>query len=344
MEIEIITDEEVKDLVDDFLVYLTSEKRCSDHTIISYHTDIFYFFSFLKNGLPRHDDVAPRNDDVENLTPKLKASSLRGGKADAAIHTGQLVTKSTLENLTIQDFRSWLVFRREQNFSNASTARAISCLKSLFKFFNRHKIITNKEIENVKTPKLGKPIPKAVDKIDIDSIVDLIKEFSKEDWLQKRDLALLTLIYGSGLRISEALSLTKNHLNNNGVIIITGKGNKQRMVPILPIIEQRINQYLAVLPHKINNNEPIFLGLRGKKYQAAMFEKLIQNIREFLNLPSTISPHSFRHSFATHLLEAGGDLRTIQELLGHSSLSTTQRYTKIDKRRLLEVYNKVSLR
>lgn len=344
MEIEIITDEEVKDLVDDFLVYLTSEKRCSDHTIISYHTDIFYFFSFLKNGLSRRDDVAPRNDDIENLTPKLKASSLRGGKADAAIHTGQLVTKSTLENLTIQDFRSWLVFRREQNFSNASTARAISCLKSLFKFFNRHKIITNKEIENVKTPKLGKPIPKAVDKIDIDSIVDLIKEFSKEDWLQKRDLALLTLIYGSGLRISEALSLTKNHLNNNGVIVITGKGNKQRMVPILPIIEQRINQYLAVLPHKINNNEPIFLGLRGKKYQAAMFEKLIQNIREFLNLPSTISPHSFRHSFATHLLEAGGDLRTIQELLGHSSLSTTQRYTKIDKRRLLEVYNKVSLR
>jgi integrase/recombinase XerC len=344
MEIEIITDEEVKDLVDDFLVYLTSEKRCSDHTIISYHTDIFYFFSFLKNGLPRRDDVAPRNDDVENLTPKLKASSLRGGKADAAIHTGQLVTKSTLENLTIQDFRSWLVFRREQNFSNASTTRAISCLKSLFKFFNRHKIITNKEIENVKTPKLGKPIPKAVDKIDIDSIVDLIKEFSKEDWLQKRDLALLTLIYGSGLRISEALSLTKNHLNNNGVIVITGKGNKQRMVPILPIIEQRINQYLAVLPHKINNNDPIFLGLRGKKYQAAMFEKLIQNIREFLNLPNTISPHSFRHSFATHLLEAGGDLRTIQELLGHSSLSTTQRYTKIDKRRLLEVYNKVSLR
>ena len=344
MEIEIITDEEVKDLVDDFLVYLTSEKRCSDHTIVSYHTDIFYFFSFLKNGLSRRDDVAPRNDDIENLTPKLKASSLRGGKADAAIHIGQLVTKSTLENLTIQDFRSWLVFRREQNFSNASTARAISCLKSLFKFLNRHKIITNKEIENVKTPKLGKPIPKAVDKIDIDSIVDLIKEFSKEDWLQKRDLALLTLIYGSGLRISEALSLTKNHLNNNGVIIITGKGNKQRMVPILPIIEQRINQYLAVLPHKINNNEPIFLGLRGKKYQAAMFEKLIQNIREFLNLPSTISPHSFRHSFATHLLEAGGDLRTIQELLGHSSLSTTQRYTKIDKRRLLEVYNKVSLR
>ncbi len=347
MEIEIITDEKVKDLVDDFLVYLASEKRCSDHTIVSYHTDIFYFFSFLKNaGLPRF----ARNDGVGSFEQKPQISSLRGAceASDVAIQKGQLVTKSTLEKLTIQDFRSWLVFRKEQNFSNASTARAVSCLRSLFKFFNRHKIIANKEIENIKSPKLGKPIPKAVDKVDIDSVMNLIGEFSNKsslgDWLQKRDLALLTLIYGSGLRISEALSLTKNHLNNNGVVVITGKGNKQRMVPILPIIEKRINEYLAALPHKINNNEPIFLGLRGKKYQAAMFEKLIQNIREYLGLPDTVTPHSFRHSFATHLLESGGDLRTIQELLGHSSLSTTQRYTKIDKKRLLEVYNKVSLR
>ncbi len=308
MEASIVTNEEVKNLVDDFLVYLTNEKRCSDHTIVSYHTDIFYFFSFLKNN------------------------------------SNYLVDKKKLESLPIQDFRSWLVFRKEQNFSNSSTARAISCLKSFFKFLSRHKIITNQAIENLKTPKLGKPVPKAVDKIDIDAIINLIGEFSKEIWLQKRDLALLTLIYGSGLRISEALSLTKSHLNNNGVVIITGKGNKQRMVPILPIIQNRIDEYLAILPHKINNNEPIFLGLRGKKYHPAMFEKLIQHIREFLNLPNTITPHSFRHSFATHLLESGGDLRTIQELLGHSSLSTTQRYTKIDKRRLLEVYNKVSLR
>jgi integrase/recombinase XerC len=345
MEAEIITDEKVKDLVDDFLVYLASEKRCSDHTIVSYHTDLFYFFSFLKNsGLPRHAVGAPRNDGIESLDQKLQTSSLRGAAGDAAIQKGKLVTKSTLENLTIQDFRSWLVFRNEQKFSHPSTARAISCLRSFFRFQNRHKNISNKEIENLKSPKLGKPIPKAVDKVDIDSVMGLIDEFSKGDWLQKRDVALLTLIYGSGLRISEALSLTKNHLNNNGVVIITGKGNKQRMVPILPIVQKRINEYLSALPHKINNNEPIFLGLRGKKYQPAMFEKLIQKIREYLNLPDTITPHAFRHSFATHLLEAGGDLRTIQELLGHSSLSTTQRYTKIDKKRLLEVYNKVSLR
>ncbi len=308
MEIEIVADDEIKKVIDSFLLYLSSEKRCSNHTIISYKNDIFYFFSFLQN------------------------------------HTNSLISKSTLTNLTLRDFRSWLAHRHNQDFSNSSTARAISCLRSLFKFLNRHKIITNSAIENLKTPKLGRPIPKSVDKIDIDSIVSLVGEFSKEEWIKKRDLALLTLIYGTGLRISEALSITKNHLDNNGVIIITGKGNKQRMVPVLPIIKKRIDEYLSLLPHKIHNDEPIFLGLRGKKYQPAMFEKLIQNIREYLNLPDTVTPHSFRHSFATHLLEGGGDLRTIQELLGHSSLSTTQRYTKVDKNRLLEVYNKVSLR
>ena len=306
---QIITDKKIKDLTEDFLTYLSSQKRCSDYTIVSYRNDISYFFNFLKN------------------------------------QNNSAVNKTIIENLTINDFRSWLIFRKDKNFSNSSTARAVSCLRSFFRFHNRHKNIKNKIIENLKSPKLSKAIPKAIDKIDIDSITDLIAEFSKEDWLQKRDLALLTLIYGCGLRISEALSITKEHLNNeNQVIIITGKGNKQRLVPILPIVSNRINDYLAALPHKINNNQPIFLGLRGKKYQAAMFEKLMQKIREFLNLPDNITPHSLRHSFATHLLENGGDLRTIQELLGHSSLSTTQRYTKIDKKRLLEVYNKVSLR
>jgi integrase/recombinase XerC len=128
------------------------------------------------------------------------------------------------------------------------------------------------------------------------------------------------------------------------MIRIKGKGGKERMVPSLPIIETRINDYLRAIPHKINDDEPMFLGLRGKKYQAASFEKLIQKIREYLDLPENVTPHSFRHSFATHLLESGGDLRAIQELLGHSSLSTTQRYTKVDKKRLLDVYQKVSLR
>ncbi|MFT7098730.1 MAG: integrase/recombinase XerC [Rickettsiales bacterium] len=307
MQIETLANQETQDSVSDFLIYLSAEKRSSIHTIKSYQNDISYFFLFFKN------------------------------------HSNSLITKTVLENLTLQDFRSWLSYRHEKDLSNSSTARSISCLRSFFKFMNRHQIVINHAIENLKTPKLKKPIPKAIDKIDIDSIISLVGEFSKTEWSKKRDLALLTLIYGSGLRISEALSLTKNHLNE-GFVVMTGKGNKQRLVPILPIVSQRIDDYLAILPHKIGNDDPIFLGLRGKKYQAASFEKLVQNIREFLNLPNSVTPHAFRHSFATHLLESGADLRTIQELLGHSSLSTTQRYTKIDKKRLLEVYEKVSLR
>jgi integrase/recombinase XerC len=317
---EIVANKEVLSLTQSFLTYLASQKRCSNHTIISYENDISSFFYFLRNSL------------------------LTQGGGDDAGQYGTIITKEVLQNLSLADFRAWLMFRKESNFSNSSTARAVSCLRSFFQFLNRSKKINNKAIENLKSPKLGKPIPKSVDKIDIDSITNLVKKFSKEDWLQKRDLALLTLIYGCGLRISEALSLTKNHLNNSGAMVITGKGGKQRMLPVLPIVERRIEEYLAALPHKINVNTPLFLGLRGKKYQPAMFEKLIQNIREYLNLPNSITPHAFRHSFATHLLENGGDLRTIQELLGHSSLSTTQRYTKIDKKRLLEVYQKVSLR
>ncbi|MFT6259023.1 MAG: integrase/recombinase XerC [Rickettsiales bacterium] len=307
MQIETLANQETQDSVSDFLIYLSAEKRSSIHTIKSYQNDISYFFLFFKN------------------------------------HSNSLITKTVLENLTLQDFRSWLSYRHEKDLSNSSTARSISCLRSFFKFMNRHQIVVNHAIENLKTPKLKKPIPKAIDKIDIDSIISLVGEFSKTEWSKKRDLALLTLIYGSGLRISEALSLTKNHLNE-GFVVMTGKGNKQRLVPILPIVSQRIDDYLVILPHKIGNDDPIFLGLRGKKYQAASFEKLVQNIREFLNLPNSVTPHAFRHSFATHLLESGADLRTIQELLGHSSLSTTQRYTKIDKKRLLEVYEKVSLR
>ena len=299
-------DEKVKKITDDFLSFLTIQRRASTHTIDSYRIDISYFFAFLKE------------------------------------HFGcNQVTISILESLTVHDFRKWLLMRNKSEFSNSSTARALSCLRSFFAFANRNKKILNNKIENVKTPKIGKPIPKAVDEIDIKSIMKLIDSFNKEEWCSKRDIALLTLIYGCGLRISESLSITKNDLANYGVLIVTGKGNKQRMVPMLDIVKERIDQYLKVCPYNIPVDQPIFLGARGGVYSPTLFQKLISNIRKYLQLPDTITPHAFRHSFATHLLENGGDLRTIQELLGHSSLSTTQRYTKIDKKRLLDVYNKI---
>ena len=312
------------------------EKKYSAHTLISYRTDLFYFLNFLF---------------------QIKE---------------KVITKDILQNLNLHDFRRWLSARLE-NHINASNARGLSSLRSFFRYLHKNNLLQNVDIEKIKTPKIAKSVPKAVDEIDIDKIMAAIQMDNAErsdakslnlaenstknsglangtiasaaklhrhkpEWQIKRDLALLTLIYGCGLRISEALSLTPKSLANGDSIIINGKGNKQRMVPMLPIVRKRINDYLAKCPYKPLQAQSIFFGAQGKPYLARVFSRLLQNIRQHLNLPQTITPHAFRHSFATHLLAGGGDLRTIQELLGHESLSTTQRYTKVDKARLLSAY------
>ncbi len=338
---------EVKQLIEKFLTYLEVEKKYSPHTLISYRHDIFDFFDFIFQNQKK------------------------------------IVTKDIAQNLNLHDFRAWLAFRL-QNHINASNARGLSSLRSFFRFLGKNNLLKNLEIEKIKTPKIAKALPKAVDEVDISKIMDAIVDggdfclrknnvgedkndrgftssstvirasthvipaqagiFASKNhnpqnhWQTARDLALLTLIYGCGLRISEALSITPQILGGNDYLIIKGKGGKQRMVPLLPIVQKRIKEYLAISPYKPLQDQSIFFGAQGKPYQARVFSRLLQNIRRQLNLPETITPHAFRHSFATHLLEKGGDLRVIQELLGHSSLSTTQRYTKIDKSRLLSAY------
>ena len=329
---------EVKNLLEKFFLFLQVEKKYSAHTLLSYRTDLFYFLDFL-------------------FQTKEK-----------------VITKDILQNLNLHDFRRWLSARLE-NHINASNARGLSSLRSFFRYLHKNNLLQNVDIEKIKTPKIAKSVPKAVDEIDIDKIMDAIcadnaeggdtkslnlaenntKNSSlangtiagsaklrrhKAEWQIKRDLALLTLIYGCGLRISEALSISPKSLANNDFLIINGKGNKQRMVPLLPIVRKRINEYLVQCPFKPLQEQSIFFGARGKPYLARVFSRLLQNIRQHLNLPQTITPHAFRHSFSTHLLAGGGDLRTIQELLGHESLSTTQRYTKVDKARLLSAYEK----
>ena len=300
-------DSETIATVEKFLRFLKVDKRYSLHTVNSYRIDIFYFLDFLFK-----------------------------------FHQ-QIISKNSLESLTVHDFRRWLGERLEDHI-NSSNARAISSLRSFFKFCNQNHLISNDQIKKIRTPKVAKPIPKAVEKIDIDKILAEIVKVRKDQWQAQRDLALLTLIYGCGLRISEALSVTKKSLQNNQTLIVSGKGKKQRMVPLLPIINQRISDYLKLCPFEITFEQPIFLTPKGKTLSRRDFSGLVQIIRTNLNLAKTITPHAFRHSFATHLLEAGGDLRVIQELLGHENLSTTQRYTKIDKRHLLEVFAKVSKR
>lgn len=303
LNIEDKCDKEVENLLKKFLDFLRIEKKYSAHTLTSYRFDLFHFIDFLFKDQQK------------------------------------IIDKTILENLTIYNFRNWLS-ERLSNHVNASNARSLSALRSFFRFLNKNNLLKNSEIEKIKTPKTGKPIPKSVDEIDIEKILEAIKEENKDEWEIKRDLALLTLIYGCGLRISEALSITRQSLENSDVLIIEGKGNKQRMVPLLPIVKKRINDYLKNCPFAHESRYTIFFGAQGAPYLARIFSRLMQKIRRKLNLSETITPHAFRHSFATHLLEAGGDLRVIQELLGHESLSTTQRYTKIDKNRLLSAYAK----
>lgn len=307
LKIDDICDLEVIFTIDKFLRFLEVEKKYSTHTLSSYRTDIFYFIDFLSRSKETN------------------------------------ISKNNLEELTVHDFRKWLS-ERLPNHVNASNARGLAALRSFFRFLNRNNLLKNHEIEKIKTPKIPKAVPKAVDQIDINKIFLTIAEIHKNDWQAKRDKALLTLIYGCGLRISEALSVSKKSLENSQTLIVTGKGKKQRMVPLLEIVKKNIDEYLAECPFKILFDQPIFLSPKGKPYTRRDFSGLILKVRKKLNLSDTITPHSFRHSFATHLLEAGGDLRTIQELLGHEDLSTTQRYTKIDKSRLLSVYEKFSKR
>lgn len=301
-------DLEVNLLVEKFLRFLEVERKYSMNTVNSYRIDIFYFLDFLFRAKEK------------------------------------VISKTDLENLTVHDFRSWLAERLETKHINSSNARALACLRSLFRFCNQNNLLKTQEISKIKTPKIAKSIPKAVDNVDIEKIFEALKKFHKEEWQTKRDMALLTLIYGCGLRISEALSVSKKNLENAQTLVITGKGGKQRMVPLLPIVKRRIDEYLAICPFKLIFDQSIFFNKSGAPFSRFTFESMIQKIRKQLNLADTITPHAFRHSFATHLLEAGGDLRTIQELLGHADLSTTQRYTKVDKARLLSVYEKFSKR
>lgn len=301
-------DDYVNKILELYYEHLIKEKKYSKNTILSYKNDLdnFIFFNF-------------------------KSSKKK-------------VDKNFLENLQIDNFRQWLSKRLDSEICNNSNARALSSLRSLYIFWNENNYIQNNKIFKIKSPKIKAPLPRAIDFLDIKKIIETIENYHQDSWENKRDLAILFVVFGCGLRISEALSLTKVALQNQQNIIIKGKGDKERMVPLLPIILQKINNYLNSCPFPISNNQPIFLSKNNKSMHRSNFAKTISQVRKKLNLSENVTPHSFRHAFATELLNENVDLRTIQELLGHASLSTTQRYTKVDKKRLLESVKKFSLR
>jgi integrase/recombinase XerC len=254
-------------------------------------------------------------------------------------YLGEQVSLTTINQVDIRLARSWLSKRRQDEYLASSSARALSAIKNFYKYLEKTEGISSHAIFAVQSPKKSKILPKALTQEEASVSLENIEMLGDEPWLHLRNKALLTLIYAAGLRISEAMSITKRHLENSEYIKITGKGNKERLVPWVNEVRELVIQYSKAVPFDIGDDEPIFRGKRGGVLQKPVFNRELINLRRSLGLPTHLSSHAFRHSFATHLLENGADLRSIQELLGHKSLSTTQRYTKINLAHLESVYH-----
>jgi integrase/recombinase XerC len=282
--------------------WLADERRASSHTLAAYGRDLASFLVFLTDHLAREPGLV----DLASLGPA--------------------------------DFRGFLAQRTNEGIARASLARALSTLRNLFRFLDRTGRVHNAALSTVKTPKLPRSIPKPLAQDEALETVQAAAELQDEPWLAARDTALILLLYGCGLRLGEALSLTRADRPNGPSMTILGKGRKQRVVPVLPVVTEAIEHYLALCPFPGGPQTPLFLGSRGGALNPGVVQRQMRRLRGLLGLPETATPHALRHSFATHLLAGGGDLRTIQELLGHASLSTTQRYTAVDMERLTQVY------
>ena len=284
--------------------HLTNIKKLSQNSVISYKNDLSKFLIFFQ-------DYIEKNIGLKEI-----------------------------ENIEISEFRSFLTHRRNSEISSNSIARNISALKSFFRFLIKNNKIKESSVFNLKSPKLKKSLPRP---INVDLAIQVIKqaeEIEDEKWIGLRNKAILLLLYGCGLRISEALSLNHDDIQNEDHILIKGKGEKERIVPMMPYIKKGIENYLEACPKEIVSGDALFIGKRFSRLSPRIIQYALEKIRTALSLPETATPHALRHSFATHLLDSGGDLRTIQELLGHSSLSTTQKYTKVETSKLLDAYKK----
>ena len=253
-------------------------------------------------------------------------------------HRGCRLDHAVLEALAAADFRAWLADLRGHGLGPASIARALSALRGFFRFAERNGRFANAALATVRTAKLPRGLPKPMSIADAARVREDVATLSDEAWVQARDVAVLTLLYGAGLRISEALGLDGDVLPLGDSLILRGKGGKERMVPVLALARQAVDDYALLCPHAIRPGLPLFYGVRGRRLSPRVVQQRMQMLRGALGLPQSATPHALRHSFASHLLGAGGDLRTIQELLGHASLSTTQRYTEVDTERLMAVY------
>jgi len=280
------------------------------------------------------------------LSPKTLEAYARDVRQCLAFlceHWGTRVTLARFSLLEATDIRAFMAMRRADDIAGRSLMRSLAGLRSFARFLEREGKGKVGALAAIRAPKIGKSLPKPLPMAAAKRLADVDERAgeTRETWILARDAAVMALLYGSGLRISEALSLKRRDVPRPGagdVLIITGKGNKTRMVPVLQNVLGLIADYVAICPHALSPEQPIFVGARGGPLRARIIQLTMERMRGALGLPDSATPHALRHSFATHLLSRGGDLRAIQELLGHSSLSTTQIYTGIDSERLLEVY------
>jgi integrase/recombinase XerC len=297
--------EDLRVSLDAWFAHLQGERDRSPHTLAAYERDLRQFLLWLRADLGQ----APGTADLACLDAKR--------------------------------LRAFMAARRRAGLSSRSLARTMSALRAFFRWLEAEDIAHNRAIVQIALPKVPHGIPRP---LTITKAAEVVKAEAAAglDWLAARDTAVLLLLYCCGLRISEALALPARDapLPGRDVLRITGKGGKERMVPVLPIAQQAVRQYLELCPYSLEDDRPLFVGAKGGPLRARVLQLKMQNLRVGLGLPETATPHALRHSFATHLLSAGADLRQIQELLGHASLSTTQVYTEVDRDRLLAVYTK----
>jgi integrase/recombinase XerC len=286
-----------------WLAWMAGERRASPHTVAAYGRDLAFFLEFLTD------------------------------------HLGGLPGLEAIDRLRPADFRAHLARRAGEGLDRSSLARLLSVLRGFVRFLQRRGLVSTTALAALRGPKLPAAVPKPLPAGDAIAVLAAVGGIAPAAWQGKRDAAVLSLLYGCGLRVSEALGLSRGEAPRGDTLMITGKGRKERLVPVLPAVREAIVAYLAACPYPLDSAGPLFVGARGGRLGPRHVQRQMAVLRGILGLPDTATPHALRHSFATHLLAGGGDLRAIQELLGHASLSTTQRYTNVEAERLLAVYD-----
>lgn len=304
-EILILATPELLDKRREWLDTLQNERRLAANTLEAYERDTRQFLAFLTR------------------------------------HVGGPAKLSDIHTLRTADLRSFLAQRRRDGSGARSLGRHLAGLRSFLRYLERKGLANAAAAGAIRAPKQPKSLPKPLSNRQALEVVTTQAQLHEEPWIAARDAAVMTVLYGCGLRISEALDLTPADVAEGTTALrVTGKGGKTRLVPLLPVVPKAVDEYRKLCPYHLAPDEPLFRGARGGKLNPGVIQREMQKLRGALGLPDSATPHALRHSFATHLLAGGGDLRSIQELLGHASLSTTQVYTGVDQARLLEVYDR----